>query len=287
MVFFSSKVKIKCISRVLLPSLLLFFYIATADTYTIAAQHKSLLVAVGCFWCGEETFEHYAPGVVEAVSGYAGGTTSNPTYQNHGSAGHLEVVLVEYDPSKTSYGLLLDYAWRNIDPFNGRGQFCDWGSSYKPAIFFDGEEERLEAERVQAEVLEANPSWKEVDIKVSLLERPKFWKAEDYHQNYYIKNPRNYGYYKSRCGRVSRLKEVWGEDEYDCYHDLELTCFDAVRNSNGTAVSSEVNSKNVPEGEEFLMPTYAVILLVIGPACLCIGSILFIIFHKTKNTNKR
>lgn len=155
-----------------------------ADDYTVQEGHKSMLCAVGCFWCGEQAFEQYAPGVVEAVSGYAGGTNDNPTYRNH--PGHYEVVLVEYDPKLTSYELIVNYAWRNLDPFDGIGQFCDKGTSYRPAIFYANQEEKGIADRVREEVLAAN-NWTLDEIAVPNLERPKFWTAEGYHQDYYIK----------------------------------------------------------------------------------------------------
>jgi len=197
----------------------------TEGNYELSSpDHESLVVAMGCFWCGEQAFEQYAPGVVEAVSGYSGANgIDNPTYRNH--RGHYEVVLVEYDPTKTSYEVLIDYAWKNIDPFNGFGQFCDRGFSYLPAIFYANEDQRLAAERVKARVLEDNPTWNEEDLVVPILPRPRFWIAEEYHQDYYIKNPGNYGYYKNGCGRPKRLKQVWGEDVYECYHDLEGSCF--------------------------------------------------------------
>ena len=153
-----------------------------ADDYTVKEGHKSMLCAVGCFWCGEQAFEQYAPGVVEAVSGYAGGTNDNPTYRNH--PGHYEVVLVEYDPSLTSYEVLVNYAWRNLDPFDGIGQFCDKGTSYRPAIFYATDEEKEIADRVRDEIVASN-NW--ADIAVPNVARPKFWTAEGYHQDYYIK----------------------------------------------------------------------------------------------------
>lgn len=270
-------------------SLLLLHHPAEADDYAVAPERESLLVAMGCFWCGEEAFEHYAPGVVEAVSGYAGGTTSNPTYKNHAAAGHFEVVLVEYDPTKTSYGVLLNYALRNIDPFDGGGQFCDRGSSYRPAIFYDDEEERLEAELVRADVLDANPTWDADDLAVPLLERPTFWKAEEYHQNYYIKKPGNYEYYKKACGRSNRLVDVWGQDVYDCYHDLESTCFDTVTNANGTDVKAQVNVKEVPEGKALPMPIFAIIILSFSLAAvaLCAGGFLYAYCRKGKGTDTK
>lgn len=231
------------------------------DDYSVADGNDSLLVALGCFWCAEQAFEQYGPGVVEAVSGYSGADgIDNPTYRNH--PGHYEVVLIEYDPSKTTYELLVEYAYRNLDPFDGGGQFCDRGFSYYPAIFYANDDERLKAEEVVEEILAEYPEWDPESVVVPILERPKFWTAENYHQDYYIKNPGNYGYYKNRCGRTQRLKEVWGDEEYYCYHDVERTCFNStVINENGTAVEAQVNIKNAPEETIGLMPTWAIFLV--------------------------
>jgi len=236
------------------------------DDYAIAAGHRSLVVALGCFWCAEQAFEQYAPGVVEAVSGYTGGTNQNPTYRNH--PGHYEVILIEYDPTKTSYEVLVNYAYRNMDPFDGTGQFCDKGSSYYPAIFYATEEERLVAEGVLDTILQQPQyqDWEQADIAAPILPRPKFWTAEDYHQDYYLKNPSNYGFYKNGCRRPQRLKEVWGEDAYKCYHEEAHTCFvtadtttldddgfggddDDVNNNNATATASSSSSSSLDDND--------------------------------------
>jgi len=272
--------------------------VASADDYIVAEGNKSLLVAIGCFWCAEQAFEQYAPGVVEAVSGYAGGINDNPTYRN--SPGHYEVVLIEYDPRKTSYEVLVNYAYRNMDPFDGTGQFCDKGSSYYPAVFYETEEELETANDVLAEILELK-GWSSEDIAAPILERPVFWKAEDYHQDYYIKNPSNYGYYKNACKRPQRLKEVWGLIEYTCYHDKELACFfdDAdtidignnmtginingvptVVNANGEVVAAESNIKKADAEIVGLMPRWAVITVaVLVPVVACV-MIIFVVFRK-------
>jgi len=249
--------------------LLLSFCLVEADDYTIDPNNKSLLVALGCFWCAEQAFELYAPGVVEVVSGYAGGQNDNPTYRNH--PGHYEVILIEYDPLKTSYELLVEYAWRNLDPFDGNGQFCDKGTSYLPAIFYANEEQRETAERVRSEILEIK-QWDENDVKVPHLERPKFWTAEKYHQEYYIKNPNNYAYYKSRCGRTNLLKQVWGEEEYYCYHDLTLGCFNGTaHNEEGNLVDAEVNQKNAPEEDENPhLPVMTIVWIVVLSLAGCL-----------------
>ena len=247
-----------------------------------ASEHKSLLIAAGCFWCAEQAFEQYAPGVIEVVSGYAGSDgIDSPTYRNH--PGHYEVVLIEYDPNRTSYELLLQYAWRNIDPFSAYGQFCDRGFSYQPALFYADEEERVIAEQVRKDVLELYPEWDSEDVVVPILERPYFWMAEDYHQDYYIKNPWNYGYYKERCGRTKRLKEVWGEEQYYCYHDLELSCFNHTAvNEDGLVVEAVVNVKDVAEESEKArgLPTQGIIIVAVAGvvfACLlCVPVLRFI-----------
>ena len=273
---------------ILLLLLLLKVIIISGDDYTIDPNNKSLLIAAGCFWCAEQAFEQYAPGVIEAISGYSGPNgIDNPTYKNH--PGHYEVILIEYDPSKTSYKVMVEYAWRNLDPFNDRGQFCDYGPSYYPAIFYANDEEKLAAEQVKKEILEEYPQWDESSIVVPLLERPKFWTAEDYHQDYYIKNPKNYGYYKNACGRTRRLKEVWGESEYSCYHDydLQVSCFNAtVLNEEGEEVEAVVNIKEAPEETVGLMPTWAVALVSSIAAVLFCCMIMFCSFKCGKRGDK-
>lgn len=288
-----------------LSSLLFFLSLVTpsdADNYALTSpEHKSLMVGMGCFWCGEEAFERYAPGVVEAVSGYAGGENDNPTYGYH--PGHNEVVLVEYDPRKTSYEVLLGYAWKNLDPFNGKGQFCDRGTSYLPQIFWGTLEEKLIAEDVLTEILAEYPEWDPSDLMVPLLARPTFWIAEEYHQDYYIKNPGNYNYYKNACRRPNRLKEVWGEDEYKCYHDKELLCFanNAVTNTTGEEaaaytvtnefgeeVAVEINRKNVEQGKAALLPYKAIAgICVAAGAVLLIGIVGYFFYRRTAQQNKK
>lgn len=143
-------------------------------------------------------------------------------YYNH--FGHYEVALIEYDPKKTSFEVLVNYAYRNMDPFDSRGQFCDKGYSYLPAIFYETEEELEIAEQVLADIVDIK-GWDLEDIAAPILPRPKFWIAEDYHQDYYLKNPERYGYYKNGCGRPKRLKELWGLEEYNCYHEERNKCF--------------------------------------------------------------
>ncbi|MHB9880012.1 peptide-methionine (S)-S-oxide reductase MsrA [Pacificimonas sp. ICDLI1SI03] len=161
--------------------------------------------AMGCFWCGEADFEK-VPGVKEVVSGYAGGTTRNPTYEQVGAGGtgHIESVSVRYDPAIISYGELLDIFWRNVDPLDDRGQFCDKGESYLSAIFPANAAERRAAEaslaRVQQKLGEP--------VATKIIAAKTFWRAEEYHQDYYKKNPVRYSFYRDGCGRDARLKEL-------------------------------------------------------------------------------
>ena len=167
------------------------------------AATKTAVVAGGCFWSVEKFFEA-TPGVVSAVSGYAGGTKRNPSYENH--AGHMEAVKVTYDPAKISYAQLLDRFYHNIDPTDPNGQICDKGPSYRTAVFVSTPEERAaaEAERAQTE--------KQLGAKVTVRTLPTsaFWPAEAYHQDFYKKNPTHYERYRVGCGRDRVLKVVWG-----------------------------------------------------------------------------
>ncbi|WP_245960760.1 peptide-methionine (S)-S-oxide reductase MsrA [Wenzhouxiangella sediminis] len=164
--------------------------------------------AGGCFWCMEPPYDK-VDGVVETISGFSGGHVVDPSYEQvvRGGTGHLEVVQVVYDPGKVGYEKLLDIYWRNVDPFDGGGQFCDRGESYRPAIFVNGEEQgrlaRQSLRDVQARF--GQP------IEVTIEPFEAFYAAEDYHQDYYDKNPIRYKYYRWRCGRDDRLEEVWGE----------------------------------------------------------------------------
>lgn len=169
-----------------------------------AAQLKTAVFAGGCFWSIEKAMEH-APGVVDAVSGYSGGNSTNPTYENH--EGHLEAVRVRYDPSKVSYAQLVDYFFHNIDPTDPRGQICDFGPSYRTAVFVGNDAERKAAETVKAEVQ------KQLNVPVATVVRSAapFYMAEAYHQDFAKKNPARYEGYRLGCGRDRALKVVWGD----------------------------------------------------------------------------
>lgn len=187
------------------------FALAIAATLTPAAaqtpQTASVIFAGGCFWCMEPPFDK-TDGVISTTSGYSGGQKVNPTYEqvSAGSTGHREVVKVEYDPSKVGFDKLLDVFWHNIDPVDNDGQFCDKGSQYRSAIFFGNDKEKQLAEAskkaVAAKLGQA--------VVTDILPASEFYAAEEYHQDYYKKNPLKYKFYRYGCGRDARLEAVWG-----------------------------------------------------------------------------
>ncbi len=168
-----------------------------------AASTRTAVFAGGCFWSVEHEMAAL-PGVADVVSGYAGGASANPTYENH--EGHLEAVKVTYDPARISYAQLVDGFFHHIDPTDGGGQICDRGPSYRTAVFAGGKAERATAEQVKAKVA------KELGKPVATQVRNAgpFWKAEAYHQDFAKKNPERYARYRIGCGRDARLKAVWG-----------------------------------------------------------------------------
>ncbi|HEY5962418.1 MAG TPA: peptide-methionine (S)-S-oxide reductase MsrA [Xanthobacteraceae bacterium] len=169
------------------------------------------IFAGGCFWCVEADFDK-VPGVLRTISGYTGGKAENPTYNQvvSGSTGHTEAVEITFDPSKVSYQKLLDVFWRNHDPLAKDRQFCDTGNQYRPAIFFHGEEQQKLAEETRKAV-QAKFAPRVVHTEVAKAE--KFYPAEDYHQDYYEKNPVRYKFYRFNCGRDQRLQELWGKPD--------------------------------------------------------------------------
>ena len=166
--------------------------------------------AAGCFWCVEEAFEA-VDGVRAVVSGYTGGDVPNPSYREvtTGRTGHYEAVEVTYDPNVVDYATLLSVFWRNVDPTDDGGQFCDRGSSYRGAVFPLDDAQRALAEASRAALLNDPDAPK--PIVTPILDGAPFYLAEDYHQGYYEKNPIRYRYYKGACGRVERLETVWGD----------------------------------------------------------------------------
>ena len=195
--------------RFLLPILLLAGIPAAGAQSTAPSSGKTetAIFAAGCFWCVEEAFEK-VPGVVSAVSGYTGGKVANPSYEQvtTGRTGHFEAVRVTYDPGKVSYQQLVDWFWQNIDPFDAKGQFCDKGSPYRSAIFYQGEAQKKIAE----ESREALKGRFKEPIATQIEPASAFYPAENYHQDYYKTNAFRYQYYKYGCGRASRLEHICG-----------------------------------------------------------------------------
>ena len=175
-----------------------------------AADLQQAVFAGGCFWCLEHDLE-VLPGVISAESGYSGGSTANPTYQqvSSGRTGHAESVLVRFDPDRISYATLLRAFWRNVDPVDGEGQFCDRGSSYRPVIF-TGSADQLEQANESARLAGQELGTSEA-LAVTIEPLKRFWPAEDYHQDYAERQALTYNFYRWRCGRDARLDAVWGE----------------------------------------------------------------------------
>ena len=180
---------------------------------SLANSTKTLSTAVfagGCFWCIEADFEKL-DGVKDVVSGYTGGAADTADYKTvtYNETGHYEAVEVSYDPTQVSYAELVEYFWKHIDPTNSRGQFCDSGSSYLSAIFYGSNEEQTIVEKSLAN-LQANKPF-EGEIVTAIASAKPFYLAEEYHQDYYKKNPLRYNLYRRGCGRDGRLAELWGE----------------------------------------------------------------------------
>jgi peptide-methionine (S)-S-oxide reductase len=193
--------------------------LCTATAFAQAPKAAATATAVatfagGCFWCMEPPYDKL-PGVISTTSGYMGGSVKNPTYEavSSGGTGHAEVVQVVYDPAKVSYEKLLDVYWRNVDPTVKDRQFCDVGSQYRTAIFVHTDEQRKAAEASKA-ALEKTKPFKD-PIVTPVVAAGEFWPAEEYHQDYYVRNPVRYTYYRTGCGRDARLKALWGSAPKD------------------------------------------------------------------------
>ncbi len=174
----------------------------------VLSDEARAVFAGGCFWCMEPPYDGLK-GVLKTTSGFTGGFTANPTYEQvtFGDTGHYEVVEILYDDTIISYEELLAVFWRNIDPLDAGGQFCDRGSSYRTAIFVEGEKEKALAQSSKQTIQNQLDSY----VMTLILPLSKFYEAESYHQDYYVKNPIRYKYYRFRCGRDDRLEELWGE----------------------------------------------------------------------------
>lgn len=207
--------KLLFILTLLISGLLLFGLANSTEPTTQTKDTRSdLLIATfagGCFWCTESDLEK-VPGVIEAISGYSGGHTDNPSYHevSSGTTGHIEAVQVHYDPKIISYEGLLQALWRDIDPTDGKGQFVDRGNQYRPAIFYHNAEQKQLAEDALKDLAASGRYDK--PLAVELIEFKKFYPAEEYHQDYYLKNPVRYNYYRYRSGRDQYLEAVWGND---------------------------------------------------------------------------
>jgi len=183
--------------------------LVAAGTVEAAGKLEKATFAGGCFWCMEHPFDAL-PGVLSVTSGYTGGQKKDPTYQevSAGGTGHAEAVQIVYEPSKITYGKLLDVFWHNIDPTTKDRQFCDSGHQYRSAIFYHSEEQH-QAALQSKEALEKVKPFRE-PIVTEVVPAGVFYPAEEYHQHYYKKNPIRYWYYRNGCGRDQRLKELWG-----------------------------------------------------------------------------
>jgi peptide-methionine (S)-S-oxide reductase len=167
--------------------------------------------AGGCFWCMEGPFDEL-DGVISTTSGYTGGSKPDPTYKevSRGGTGHAEAVQIVYDPQRISYDELLEVYWHNIDPTSAGGQFCDWGNQYRSEIFYHTEEQHQLAQQSKSALEESKPFSEPVVTAIS--KATIFYPAEDYHQDYYQKNPLRYKFYRYGCGRDQRLEELWGKE---------------------------------------------------------------------------
>lgn len=187
----------------------LFIVVGSVCFSTQVLAAKTIL-AGGCFWCVESDFEKLE-GVSEAISGFTGGTSTNPTYRGD-HKGHYEAVEITYDPAVITYQEILDYYWLSIDPFDELGQFCDKGESYRSAIFVDNDEQRALAEASKSKVQARFPN---ETVATVILDSTEFYPIkgdEAYHQDYYKNYPLRYATYRWRCGRDKRTREIWGED---------------------------------------------------------------------------
>jgi peptide-methionine (S)-S-oxide reductase len=174
------------------------------------AGRKNAVFAGGCFWCMEHPFDEI-DGVISVTAGYTGGGKSNPTYEevSSGTTGHAESVQVVYDPAKVSYQKLVDVFWHNIDPLTANAQFCDHGTQYRSAIFYQDDEQKRVAEASKEALTKSGRFDK--PIVTQIVAATTFWPAEGYHQHYYRTHPVQYKFYRYNCGRDQRLEQLWGK----------------------------------------------------------------------------
>jgi peptide-methionine (S)-S-oxide reductase len=202
--------QMRIIARQIALSVLLSLGLVASATGQGSEKTAIATFAGGCFWCVEADFDK-VEGVISTTSGYTGGRTANPSYEevSRGGTGHTEAVEIVYDPAKVSYNKLLDVFWHNIDPLAKDRQFCDHGDQYRSAIFYHGDEQRAQAESSKAAV---EKRFKQ-PIQTTIVPAGPFYKAEEYHQDYYMKNPTRYKFYRFNCGRDARLEELWGKKD--------------------------------------------------------------------------
>lgn len=184
-------------------------FVLGLGTTSQAQETETAIFAGGCFWCVESDFDH-VDGVLETVSGYAGGTIDNPTYENHPD--YIEAVKITFDPSVVTYDEMLTAFWHSVDATDDGGQFCDRGHSYITTIFAENDAQRKAAEASKMAV--AADLAVDGEIVTPIVDATTFYDAEDYHQDYYNKNPVQYNYYRFACGRNGRVDKVWGSDSY-------------------------------------------------------------------------
>ncbi len=219
---------------------------AVEDSAKPGPKLEKATFAAGCFWCVEAAFDK-VPGVVETLSGYTGGRVPNPTYKqvSSGGTGHAESLQVTFDPQKVSYERLLEVFWRNVDPVDAGGQFCDRGSQYRPAIFYHDENQKRLAEESKR-LIEASGRLKK-PIVVQIVPAETFYPAEAYHQGYHDTNPVRYRYYKWACGREQRLTEVWGEKDLAIFEKV-------VHTKEGKSMGASYHKPSEQELRERLSP---------------------------------
>jgi peptide-methionine (S)-S-oxide reductase len=188
--------------------ILLIFLIITPTAHAQTINIEKATFAGGCFWCMEPPFDK-VEGILSTTSGYTGGNVKNPTYKqvSRGQTGHAESVEIEYDSNKVSYQELLDIFWVNVDPTVKNRQFCDVGNQYRTAIFYHDDRQKQLAEASRDKIKQKLNS----NIFTEIVPAAQFYPAENYHQDYYQKNPLRYKYYRFACGRDKRLAEIWGE----------------------------------------------------------------------------
>ena len=185
-------------------ALLLGVFLAVTAMPSSAQQNQTAIFAGGCFWCVESDFDK-VPGVLSTTSGYIGGQNENPTYENH--PGHREAVEIAFDPALVSYEQLLAIFFRSVDPTDGDGQFCDRGHAYTTAVYAVNDAQLNAAQAAEAD---ASKTLGGAQLATEIAPAPRFWPAEEYHQDYYKKNPLRYRYYRYSCGRDARVQQVWG-----------------------------------------------------------------------------